>query len=511
MAKRNKTGSKAQKNYKKLASAKRLAVRNERMKTENAMVAGKSGQGGTQDRGAGQRITNISSHPLDRTRSAYARAQEWANLYWKEWTAKKIVQIPVDDMLRNGWEYKNLDEDRVAIMGEALLRIRFGRKLRNALRLERLLGGAVMLLGLRDKADTPKEPLDLDSIETGDLQFVNVIPRTRLSHAIYDNNPFSPTFGSPTTFNIYGKEVHISRLLVFNGDPLTENPKDDFTYKTGNRDGMGESVLSPVYDDIIRSIGTRQAGYHLIQRASVLIINNQNMQAQLESKDGKAALEKLDEIADQIDIYQAAMIDGKKVEIDQWNASFGSVPELIMQYLQIISAGSDIPATRFLGQAPGGLNATGTSDLENYYNMIDARRETDLRENLEKFFHIMMRSQFGKDFTPDMVELEFPPLWNLSESELGTIRSQDSTNIISAFSSGMIDATFANKEMKDREIWKSDPEGDDLPEMDMELDSTAGRSSADLLKALKGTKALPGRAPKADGPLSDSGSGGAEE
>lgn len=42
-----------------------------------------------------------------------------------------------------------------------------------------------------------------------------------------------------------------------------------------------------------------------------------------------------------------------------------------MSFAQL-QRGLDILATRFLGQAPGGLNATGESDLQNYYNMIDA-------------------------------------------------------------------------------------------------------------------------------------------
>lgn len=490
MAKK-KTTNKAKKNYKKRQSNKRAAKRQERIKAENSMTAGRSGNGGIQDRGSGQRINNISSHPLDRTRSTYARAQEWANLYWKEWTAKKLVQIPVDDMLRNGWEFENLNEDQVEKVEKGEKELRFVYKLRNALRLERLLGGSVMLLGLRDTKDNPTEPLDLDTIEEGDLQFINVIPRTRLSHAQYDNDPFSPTFGSPRTYQIYGREVHVSRMLVFNGDPLTENPKDDFTFKTGNRDGMGESVISPVYDDIIRSMGSRQAGYHLIHRASVLLINNQNLKGMLEGKNGKAALSELDEIADQMDLYQAAMIDGKNVNLEQWSAQFGSVPELLEKYLQIISAGSDIPATRFLGQAPGGLNATGDSDLENYYNMIDSRRDSSLRDQLEKFYNIMLRSLFGKEFQEDMVCLEFPPLWNLSEVEEASVRTQDSANINNAFNSGMIDASFANQEMKERGVWLTDPEPEMLEDLQGDDFYQDGTESADVLDALKGTDLLP--------------------
>ena len=249
--------------------------------------------------------------------------------------------------------------------------------------------------------------------------------------------------------------------------------------------------MAPIYDDIIRSIGTRQAAYHLIHRASVLLIHNENVLAQQESKEGKKALEKLDDIADQMDLYQAAMIDGKKINLDQWSATFGSVPELVDKYLQILAAASDIPATRFLGQAPGGLNATGTSDLENYYNAIDAHRSGPLNQQLEKFFNIAMRSEFGKEFNESMTKLEFPPLWNLSESEEATVRGQDTTNIVNAFNAGLIDANFANRELKDRDIYINDPGKFTFIDGDFEQDAESGRSSADLINALKGTDALP--------------------
>lgn len=488
---KQKTTNDAKYKWKKAESQRRYEKRKMRIKTHNSTTAGYSGNGGVQDRGAGHRVNNRSSHPLDRARSTYQRAFEYTSLYEKEWTAKKLVQIPVDDMLRGGWEYKNLEEEQSDDVNKALRKIKFFNKLRQALRLERLLGGSVLLMGVADNEDDPSQPLNVEAIGQGDLQFINVIPRTKISHAGYENNPFTPEFGSPKSYYIQGREVHASRLIVFNGDPLTENPNDDLYFKGGNRDGMGESVLGPVYDDILRSVGARQAGYHLIHRASVLLINNQNMQSMLESKGGKDSLRKLDEIADQMDLYQAAMIDGRKIELDQWSAQFGSVPELIMQYLQIISAGSDIPATRFLGQAPGGLNATGESDLENYYNMIDSKRETILRDALEKFFNVFMRSLLGDQFDRKYTELDFPALWNLSETEESSIRTQDAANIVNAFNSGMIDAGFANAEMKERGVYVNDPEGDMMADTDIGADANAGRSSADVLDALKGTEAVP--------------------
>lgn len=60
---------------------------------------------------------------------------------------------------------------------------------------------------------------------------------------------------------------------------------------------------------------------------------------------------KMRELVEQLSIYRGAVIDGKGAKVSQHNASFGSVPELVMTFTQLLSAASDIPATRFLGQA----------------------------------------------------------------------------------------------------------------------------------------------------------------
>ena len=355
-------------------------------------------------------------------------------------------------MLRVPWEYQNLEPVQVEALQNELRRLSFPRGLRQSLKLERLLGGSAMLLSIRDQRGDAKLPLDPNTVQQGDLIATNVIPRTRISVQEYDNDPFSPTFGKPSIYNIWGTPVHRSRLLIFDGDPLTDNDAHDFGLFNLSREGFNVSVLAPVWDDIMRAAGTRQAAFHLIQRASILLILNENLGQMRAARTGKTALEELDNVADQLSMYHAAMIDGKNIQLDQWTASFGSVPQLLEQFLQIISAASDIPATRFLSQAPGGLNATGESDLENYYNMIEAKREERLRPILEQFLPIAGRSAFGDAWVALKAKIVFPALWNMSETDLASIRTQDTTNVMSVYNGGLISDGEALKELNERKV-----------------------------------------------------------
>lgn len=401
------------------------------VRAQNAQVfSGSIGAGQRSDTSRDLRVDNFTSHPLDRTRSDFLRARTWTELYYKEWAAKKIIDIPVQDMLRKPWKYDGLTDDQSKVLTNALRRFKFPRALRQALKLERLVGGAVILIGLKSEDESEvKNPIDLDNIQPGDVIFTNVVPRTKITVLEYDLNPLSPRFGKPMTYRVWQHAVHASRMMIFDGDPLVDNAINDTSLISASVDGFGVSVLSPIYDDIVRSISTRQSAMQLIHRASVMLINNGSLKSQLSSSMGQEAIQRLEELSRQMSIYQAGMIDGRDVTFDQWTAQFGSVPQLLEQFLQIISAASDIPATRFLGQAPGGLNATGRSDLENYYNNIEDIQESRLRPQLDKFMQMLIRSELP-NVDPDSVQISFEPLWNPSELE----ESQQEANYASALS-----------------------------------------------------------------------------
>ncbi len=71
---------------------------------------------------------------------------------------------------------------------------------------------------------------------------------------------------------------------------------------------------------------------------------------------------------------------------------FGGLPELVRTFLQVAAGAADVPVTRLLGQSPAGLSSTGDSDTRNYYDMIAARQELDLRPQLERIDALVLRS-----------------------------------------------------------------------------------------------------------------------
>ncbi len=446
-----------------LMANKRCATARKRLRLQNANTRGRSGAGGTQGRGADTR-------PMQ---GAALTQQELLNLWRFDWAARKIVSIPVADALREEWSYTGLGDSADAI-ARAVDNLGLIDTLRRALILERLLGGAAILMGVQDSEDNPELPLLPVNVRQGDLRFINVIPRNRLYLADVVSDPFSASYGKPALYSINGKRVHESRLLVFDGQPLTyDGSLMSFGSMLGP--GFGDSVLQPLMDDLMRATGTRQAAFHLVNTASLMLIKADIATLQA-TNSGNERIAELEEIAKQLSLYRAALLDtGPEggAEVATLSTSFGSVPELLMAFLQVLSAASDIPATRFLGQAPGGLNATGTADLENYYNSIDSFQVMRIKPQLLKLLRILHPSVTGQPL-PDGVDIEFPPLWNLSDKEAADIRQIDANVITTLAAGGIIGGDEAYAEARERGLLTAQPESiDDNPEADPLLEPGA--------------------------------------
>lgn len=391
-----------------------------------------SGAQGPGDRGGNQVVSMHDSNPYN-SNDYVQRWRSYVQLYETSWEARKIIRIPVEDALRKEWSVEGLDDAVVTEINNKLTSMRFTEVLKRSLMLERLLGGCLSFMGLRDTSDEPEK--EYKPQQGSELAFINAIPISRISRLSWCTDPLSEHYMRPEAFLINGNEVHVSRCLVWDGEPLFDPYDYALTNFRANLAGFGPSKLAPIWDDIIKAVGSRQAAYQLIQTNNALIMAVQELQDLSGTAPGQKNIQKLEEIARQLSVYRAAMVDGEKVSLSNLAANFGSVPELLMAFLQVLSAASDIPATRFLGQAPGGLNATGESDLENYYNMIDAYQRQRVEPNVRRVYDIIGYHKYHERWATMRKDMKFvfPPLWNTKEGDQADLAGKRIDNALKLY------------------------------------------------------------------------------
>jgi len=396
------------------------------------------------------------------------------DLYFSDWAAKKGISIPVDDQLRDGWKYEGLSDEQAALMVTFGDSINVLEKFKQAMRLERLIGGCVIFMGIADGAKDPCEPVNYEALQKGCLKFINVIPRTRVTNTTIDWDPLSPTYGEPLTYWVNGIQVHRDRLILFKGDPLLQAPDSSIVPSQWIRnDGFGVSVLMSMLDDLTRATGSRQAAYQLVQRASVFLFQADTMDLEA-TKQGQSALKKMQDIVNQINLFRGAVVDrqpGDSDPITTISPSFGSVPELVMTFMQVLAAAFDIPGSRFFSQAPGGLNAgDGGTSLENYYGGLEAKRKQELRPRLMKWLKVAGPSVLGDEYSAIKIDVVFEPLWSLTELEQAEVRTADVTNVVNMMAAQLLSDAEALEELRLRDAIKiekdegDEEEGGDAPE-----------------------------------------------
>lgn len=445
-----------------------------------------SGAGGEtlQDRGSRMSATSASLNPYFSNNSIY-RWQEYTRWYKTSWEARKLVDIPVDDALRKPFEFQGLttsDERELRDVWDE--EFAASKQIRRALIQERLLGGAVLLpIFLREDGEGMDTPLRLRTIEQGDLKAINVVDVSRLARSSQDQDPFSPDYDRINGLLVNGMEVHRSRMCILDGDALfswnTQRMMENYRY---NPRGFGESKLAPVYDLLVRVTGTQQAAFHLVNMASCLLVKVENLRSVIAAD--SPARQKMEEIIEQISIYRGAMIDAKGADIHQHSSTFGSVPELVMTFAQLLSAASDIPATRFLGQAPGGLNATGESDTRNYYDMLKAYQRTTCLPIHRRSADWIGSSIWGWDAWAKKskdLEIIYPPLHELNDQEQMEIDRGYAEMMRGMYTDQLITRESAVREIVERNIFATPGEAEDFVETE-----PAMASDEDIFGAVPG-------------------------
>ena len=135
---------------------------------------------------------------------------------------------------------------------------------------------------------------------------------------------------------------------------------------------------------------------------------------------------------------------GDKITNTQY--TFTGLQEVYESMCLNLCGASHYPMTKLFGRSPAGMNATGESDLKNYYDYVDTLRESKLRPVLEKLLPVMAMSAWGA--VPDSMEISFPPLWTPTAKEVAEIAKAKAETIVSVFQAGLLGADTAQKELK---------------------------------------------------------------
>lgn len=332
--------------------------------------------------------------------------------YRSDWIARKVVDIPAFDMIREGRNW-HADAKQIEALEAEEARLQVWPKLAKALKLARLYGGSALIIGII--GDDPSLPLEPGRVAKGGLSYVHVASRYEVTAGEINRDAASPGWGEPIYYQMQSNKggairIDPSRVIRFIGADVP-----DIAYQQG----WGDSILLAL-DEAVKNAGLAANGIaQLLQEAKVDVYKIPGFMAGVGDVAYRQKIIDRVSLANQAKSLTNGLLMDAEEEYVQKQISFSQLPEVLRLYLEIAAGAADIPATRLLGQSPSGMNATGEGDLRNYYDRLSAEQQVDLRPKLEKLDGFLIPSALGS--RPAEIHFTFAPLWQISQREQADI------------------------------------------------------------------------------------------
>lgn len=321
-------------------------------------------------------------------------------LYRTDWLAGKVIDIIPNDMTREWRSFTgDIDPELVDLLVTEENRLCLPKTFNLAHKWGRLYGTAFIVMAIDDGLPVD-QPLNMNSIKKGGLRHIKVVDRHRMntSDIIPINDPMNPKYGMPEYYRINetSVKIHHSRVLRFDGVML---PFDEFR----RNNYFSDSVLDRLYDAITNLNTVTTSSASMVYETNVDIMKVEGLMNYLQTEAGELLLRRRFALASTLKSFNNMLLLDSKEDFTSKTNSFSGLPDLIDRFSQILSAATDIPATRLLGNSASGMNATGEGDLKNYYDKIRSDQNFEYKPLLDHFDIIMAKS-LG---LPDGIDLEY--------------------------------------------------------------------------------------------------------
>lgn len=327
----------------------------------------------------------------------------------------KIIDRPAEEALKHGMEYNVSDADLREFLDDALDRLDWEEKAVTAIRWARLFGGSIIVM-LLDDGGGLEEPVNWQDVRS--VEELRVYER-----AIVQPDPDTYRTGKAEYFDVsstYGGtfRVHRSRCLVFKNGSLPEYGAAQQYYYWG----LPEYIR--IHKDLSRALKTHTNAANMIEKSVQPVYKQRGLQSMLAGPNGdEMELKRLQVLDASRGMMNTIAVDMEGEDYDFKTFQMTGTKEILESTCNLLSAVTCIPQTILFGRSPAGENATGESDLENYYNFVEGIQKRMLKKNIRTLIKAIVQAGVydGSIENPGNIKPTFKPLWSLSETEKATV------------------------------------------------------------------------------------------
>jgi phage-related protein (TIGR01555 family) len=383
-------------------------------------------------------------------------------MYRESWIVGKAVDLVAEDMTKRGVEINSsMNPAEIDELMRGWKSLKIWDALSSTIKWGRLYGGAIAVL-LIDGQNT-ETPLRPETVQQGQFRGLLALDRWQVQPSLNKLvTELGPNLGMPQFYDVLGaaralgnKRIHYSRVIRIDG---TELPY----WQAQAENWWGQSVIERLYDRLLAFDSTTQGAAQLIYKAHLRTYKVEGLRDIIAA--GGQVLAGLVKQINFIRLTQTneglSLMDAKD-EFEAFSYSFAGLDTVLLQFSQQLSGAIGIPLTKLFAQSPAGMNATGESDLRNYYDSINQEQESKLRNGMGLIVRVSYRSQYGNE-PPAGTDFTFRALWQLSDEQKATVAATLTTAITGAVTSGLVGQKTGLLELRQQSrltgVWTNIPD-----------------------------------------------------
>lgn len=313
----------------------------------------------------------------------------------------------------------------------------------------RLYGGALGVIMIEGHEDELHTPLDFDTIMPGTFKGLMIVDRWAGCYPsgdlVEDINDLE--FGLPNSYEVEFAEgqrvtVHHTRAIRFTGRDLPYWEMLAEVY-------WGSSEVEIIFDYLKMFDNTVYNIASLVFNANLKVLQMEGLEQAFSVLDQRAQQEIYNTVQAQSTLQsnQGMMLLGKDDSFSTFQYTFAGIDDVAKVFMMNLSAVTKIPLTKLFGDSPSGLNATGESDMQNYYEVIQQFQETHVSPIIDKLLPIMFMSELGA--IPDDYDYIYRPVREPDDKEISDLVKNKVDSINQLFTAGILSQKQSLKELKD--------------------------------------------------------------
>lgn len=271
-------------------------------------------------------------------------------------------------------------------------------------------GGCLVYMDTGDAPEDLAKPIALtpEFIAQGSLRGLRIIEPVVATPGWYNSSdPLAADYFEPRAWYVQSTLVDASRLLVFrqNTPPLLLKAAYNF---------FGVPAVQIALDYVAHFTQTRESAAKLLKKFSTTVFKT-DISRLLYGGDAAQAKARIGQFAAQRDNDGVAVLDYESEAMEQLNTPLSGVDVIVRQALELLAVVWRIPAVKLFGISPAGLNATGESDMQNFYDYVASRQAKVFAEPLGRLLKAVQLSVAGA--VDPAVTYAFVPLWEMTARE----------------------------------------------------------------------------------------------